>query len=92
MSVNLETLGGALKFIKRVRVEQGLRRALYQKDTVEEIFAYLHSEGLDFQESDMEGAYLHLLTNCQDKSEADELKEIVIWFSLLVQQTPSASR
>jgi len=80
----LEALGGALRFIKRVRADSQFRKDLYLQDSPEALGLHLKSQNMDFTPQDLDGAYMHLLTNCQDKSEADEIKEIVIWYSFLI--------
>ena len=79
------TIGNALAFISRSLDDAGLRESLNGAANKNEIDQILAKESLTFSANDFDEAYNHKLTECQEEDEAEQLKELKLWWNLLMQ-------
>ncbi len=86
------TTKNALTFIKRGQTEKSLRSRLNKAATLDELTGILTAEKLVFSAADLDEAYHHRLTQCQEEKEASQLKDFKMWWELLNQVLqPSAN-
>lgn len=79
------TIGNALSFIKRGMNDELLRKQLnttYGSGGIEKMLA---KEGLIFSFNEFDEAFHQRLVLCQEASEAEQLKEFRLWWTLLTQ-------
>ncbi len=87
------TIGNALAFIKRSLNDSILRDRLNGASDKEEFDRVLAEEYLNFSSHEFDEAFNHKLTECQEEEEAEQLKELKLWWDLLGQiYEPSACR
>jgi len=79
------TIGNALAFIKRSLSDTDLRDRLNGASSKEEFDRVLADEFLNFSTHDFDEACNHKLTQCQEADEAEQLKELKLWWDLLGQ-------
>ena len=79
------TIGNALTFIKRSLNDSDLRTRLNGAVNKEELNRILAEEYISFSAHDLDNAYNHRLTECQETDEAEQLKELKLWWDLLGQ-------
>ena len=79
------TIGNALTFIERGQNDSSLRGRLNAATSCKERDDILAGENLLFSTHDFDEAFNHRLTQCQEKEEADQLKEFRMWWDLLSQ-------
>ena len=79
------TIGNALSFIKRSLKDADLRARLNGAGNKEDLNKILAEEYLSFSDHDLENAYNHTLTQCQETDEAEQIKELKLWWDLLGQ-------
>ena len=79
------TIGDALAFIKRSLSDSALRSKLNGAESKSEIEKILADELLSFNSNEFEDAYNHKLTECQEEEDADQLKELKLWWDILGQ-------
>ena len=80
---NIMTIGNALSFIKRSLNDADLRERLNGAVNKEELNRILAEEYISFSANDLDNAYNHRLTECQEADEAEQLKELKLWWDLL---------
>jgi hypothetical protein len=76
------TIGHAKNFIQRGLQESALRARLNASTNATEIFTVLEEENLAFSTHDFDEAFHHLLTQCQEREQADQLREFKMWWDL----------
>ena len=87
------TIGDALAFIKRSLSDSELRKRLNGAESKAELQQILAEELISFDPNEFDEAYNHKLTECQEEEEADQLKELKLWWDLLGQVLePSACK
>ncbi len=87
------TIGDALAFIKRSLSDASLRAKLNGAGSKEELEKILAEELLSFNPDEFDDAFNHKLTECQEEEDADQLKELKLWWDLLGQVLePSACK
>ncbi len=87
------TIGNALAFIKRSLTDSVLRDRLNGASDKEEFDRVLAEELLNFSAHDFDEAFYRKLTECQAVDEAEQLKELKLWWDLLGQiLEPSACK
>lgn len=79
------TIGNALNFIKRGMNDDQLRKRLNKASGIEGIDQILQEVHLDFSYNEFDEAYHHRLVQCQEESEADQLKHFRLWWEMLTQ-------
>lgn len=79
------TICNALSFIKRCLNDADLRGRLNGAVSRDDLDLILANEFLTFSASDFNEAYNHKLTECQEAEEAEQLKELKLWWELLGQ-------
>jgi hypothetical protein len=79
------TIGNALSFIKRSFNDADLRERLNGAVNKEELSRILAEEYITFSDHDFDNAFNHRLTECQEIDEAEQLKELKLWWDLLGQ-------
>jgi hypothetical protein len=77
------TIGNALSFIKSCLNDADLRGRLNSAVSRDELDLILAQEFLTFSASDFDEAYNHKLAECQEAEEAEQLKELKLWWGLL---------
>jgi hypothetical protein len=82
---NTMTIGNALTFIKRSLNDSVLRERLNGASSKKELGRVLAEEFISFSAHDFDEAYNHKLTECQENDEAEQLKELKLWWDLLGQ-------
>ena len=87
------TISNALAFIKRSLNDSALRDRLNGASDKEEFDRVLAEELLNFSAGEFDEAFNHKLTECQAVDEAEQLKELKLWWDLLGQiLEPSACK
>jgi hypothetical protein len=76
------TIGKAKEFIQRGMQDSALRERLNGASNAEAINTILKQEDLIFSASDFDEAFHNLLTQCQEKEQADQLREYKMWWDL----------
>jgi hypothetical protein len=79
------TIGNALTFITRGLIDSALRERLNGALNASELQNLLDNEKLLFSANDFDEAFYHRLTQCQEAEEADQIKELKMWWDLLSQ-------
>ncbi len=74
----------ARQFLRIAKTDKKLRTNLNGCMTVSELNNILEAHQLLFSAADLEEAWYKGLTHCQTESEALKMREIVIWFQMLV--------
>ena len=77
------SVASAQQFIGDIRHNDELRRGLNGCSSQSELQQCLKSVGHEFSLAELEQAYTMALTNCQSRSLALELREILLWYQLL---------
>jgi hypothetical protein len=77
------TIGNALGFIERGLHDTNLRKRLNAASSTDECERVLSDENLCFSPHDFDEAFHHRLTKCQIEEEADQIKELKMWWDLL---------
>lgn len=72
----------ALKFINEFRANHEFRAALNSLNTRDELSRFLQWNGYNFSNNEFEDGLRSLLLKCGDEDEADEVKEIGMWYKL----------
>lgn len=79
------TIGNALNFIKQGMNDELLRKQLnttYGSGAIEKVLA---QKSLIFSLNEFDEAFHQRLVQCQEASEAEQLKEFRLWWTLLTQ-------
>ena len=79
------TIGNAMKFIERGLADSALRYRLNSATDPSELENVLSAEKLTFSTHDLDEAFNHRLTQCQEEDEANQINEFKSWWNLLTQ-------
>ncbi|MDX9786500.1 MAG: Nif11-like leader peptide family natural product precursor [Desulfobacterales bacterium] len=85
------TIGNAIAFINRALVDSALRERLNSTSNAAEIQNLLREETLVFSVRDFDEAVHHRLTQCREEEEAEQIKELKMWWHLLFQSSEPAA-
>jgi hypothetical protein len=85
------TIGNALTFIKRGLEDSDLRGRLNAAASLLDIDQVLAEEDLLFSACDFDEAFHHQLMQCHAMEAAEQLKEFMLWWDLLLQTIEPAS-
>jgi hypothetical protein len=78
------TIGKAKEFIKRGMYDSDLRARLLEAKDSASLTSALGKEDLLFSDHDFDEAFHNLLTQCQLREQADQLKEFRLWWTMAV--------
>jgi hypothetical protein len=84
------TIGNAMTFIDRGMKEETLRKRLNAAPCELERQDVLNGEALLFSAHDFDEAFHHRLTQCQEREDAERLREFKLWWDLLQQTRKTA--
>ncbi|MDR1959148.1 MAG: Nif11-like leader peptide family RiPP precursor [Planctomycetaceae bacterium] len=73
----------ALNFIEKVRTNRLFRKEAYHCGSSGEYRQWIADSGFDFRSHEIWDAFRSLLLKAGDESEADEIKELRMWYRLL---------
>jgi hypothetical protein len=76
------TIGHAKNFIQHGLQEGTLRTRLNASTNATEIFTVLKKENLAFSTQDFDEVFHNLLTQCQEREQADQLRVFKMWWDL----------
>ena len=76
------SIGRAKKFIQHGMQDSVLRGQVNAASNMTELLAILGKEDFLFSASDFDEAYHNLLTQCQVKEQADQLREFKMWWDM----------
>jgi len=76
------SIQAAIKFISKVDSETDFRKECYQYKTQEELLNFTATQGLKFNEDEIEDAFNMLELKCQTYEQAGRVHEVKAWFKL----------
>ena len=76
------TISNAKTFIRRGMQESTLRDEVNRASTAAALSALMEREGLVFSDHDFDEAFHNLLVQCQERQQADQLREFKMWWDL----------
>lgn len=78
------TIGRAKTFINRGMFDSDLRARVLKAEDRASLISVLEKEDLLFTDHDFDEAFHNLLTQCQFREQADQLKEFRMWWTMAV--------
>jgi len=78
------SIKNAITFINKINSEPEFRETCYSFKKTEDLEICLRENNILFNNEEFSDAINHLLIRCQTESQSDKVKEINIWFQLLL--------
>ena len=83
------TINNGKLFLKRVAEDKKLRESLESASSQKQISEILSSMDCDFTPEEIETAFNMMHVQCQTEDQAEQIKQLKLWWDLLMRYTPA---